>query len=72
MSTLAEYLLVICSFVCCYSKHTELVKSKNEKRLVNLESQNLRRNQGKRLSIDSDKAFSGFCVCDGYIGALVW
>jgi hypothetical protein len=38
---------------------TELVNTEDQDRLVDLESQDLGLNQGKRLSVDLDKTLSG-------------
>lgn len=41
---------------------TELVNTKDQDRLVDLESQNLGLDEGKRLSVDLDETLSGLYI----------
>ena len=46
------------------TRHTELVKTKDEERLVDLESEDLGLDEGKRSAVDLDKALALLAVCD--------
>ena len=45
---------------------TELVKTKNEDGLVNLEAQNLGLDKGKRLSVDLDETLTSLFIIRQY------
>ena len=53
------------------ARHTKLVQTQNEHRLVHLEAQDLRLDERERLAVDLDQALAGLAVRDSGRGLLL-